>query len=263
MDKKLKILKEYIHSLGSVAVAFSGGVDSTFLLKVAHGVLGNNAVAVTVRSCLVPEREIAEAEALCKTEGIKQLIVRYDPLAVPGFADNPPERCYLCKSRIFEEIKKVVAPLCIENIAEGSNVDDEGDYRPGMRAVAEHGILSPLRYAGLTKTEIRALSARVGLATAYKPSLACLASRIAYGDTITEEKLRMTEAAEEYLHSLGFGQLRVRLHGSLARIELMPEEINRMAEHRDEVYSKLKSLGFDHVSLDLGGYRTGNMNIGV
>ncbi|MBQ3427005.1 MAG: ATP-dependent sacrificial sulfur transferase LarE [Clostridia bacterium] len=260
MDKKLEILREYIHSLGSVAVAFSGGVDSTLLLKVAQMAIGNSAVAVTVSSCLVPECEVAETEEFCATEGIRQIIVRYDPLAVPGFAENLPERCYLCKSRIFDEIKKSVAPLAINNIAEGSNVDDEGDYRPGMRAVAEQGILSPLRYAGLNKAEIRALSARLGLATANKPSLACLASRIAYGDVITEEKLRMTDAAETYLHRLGFGQLRVRLHGSIARIELMPEEISKMFEVRNEVYIKLKSLGFKYVSLDLGGYKTGSMN---
>ena len=260
MNAKYNALKEYIKSLGSVAVAFSGGVDSTFLLKTAHDVLGDNCVALTARSVLFPERELAEAEEFCAAERIKQIVVDLDALKIDGLAQNPENRCYLCKTEIFKKMRETADKLGIENIAEGSNLDDDGDYRPGHIAVAEQNIKSPLRHARLNKGEIRALSRELGLKTWDKPSYACLASRFVYGETITVEKLGMVDAAEQFLRDLGFAQLRVRIHGKMARIEVMPEDFAKIISVSEEVHNALKALGFTYVSLDLGGYRTGSMN---
>ena len=260
MDKKYEILKEYLKGLGSVAVAFSGGVDSTFLLKAAHDVLGDNAAAVTVCSCLFPERELSEAKAFCESEGIRHVLVKFDELSIKGFSQNPVNRCYLCKTELFTKMRKAAGGLGIKNIAEGSNVDDDGDYRPGLIAVKEQNIKSPLRYAGLNKSEIRSLSKRLGLSVWNKPSFACLASRFVYGEPITEEKLNMVGKAEQFLLDLNFTQVRVRIHGLAARIEIKPEEFTKMIEAAQQVCEYFKGLGFTYVSLDLGGYRTGSMN---
>lgn len=259
--KKAK-LEEDLRALGRVAVAFSSGVDSTFLLKVAHDVLGDGALAVTARSRAFPERETEEAAAFCAAEGIRQLVVGTDPLSVPGFKENPPERCYICKKYIFSEMLRAAGELGFSRVAEGSNMDDLGDYRPGLAAIAELGVLSPLREAGLTKAEIRALSRELGLPTWDKPSYACLATRFVYGETIDAEKLRMVELAERRLTDLGFRQVRVRVHGDVARIEVLPEDIQRLAapETAAEVDAYLRSLGFGYAALDLGGYVTGSMN---
>ena len=263
LHEKRKRLVSYLESLGSVAVAFSSGVDSTFLLKTAHDTLGEDACAVTVRSALFPERESREAKAFCKKEGIRQYFLDIDELSIPGFRMNPPDRCYICKKEIFSAVIKKAKEQGFRFTAEGSNLDDNGDYRPGLRAVRELGIKSPLREALLTKADIRALSREAGLPTWNKPSFACLASRFAYGEEITGEKLRMTELAEERLSSLGFTQFRVRLHGSMARIELLKEELPRLFEKRgtaEELDRYLRSLGFTFVTVDLAGYRTGSMN---
>lgn len=260
MNTKYEKLKEYLKELKSVAVAFSGGVDSTFLLKVAHDVLGDNAIAVTARSCSFPERELNEAKAFCKKEGINHIIVESEELNIDGFSQNPKNRCYLCKTELFTKMRQTVEKLGIENIAEGSNTDDNGDYRPGLIAVQEQGIKSPLRYAELSKNEIRELSKKLGLNTWDKQSFACLSSRFVYGETITEEKLKMVDKAEQLLLDLGFTQVRVRIHDTMARIEIKKAEFPKILEVSDKVYAYLKSLGFTYVSLDLGGYRTGSMN---
>ena len=261
-DEKLSRLKEYLRELGSVAVAFSSGVDSTFLLKVAHEVLGENAAAITAKSCVFPDRESAEADAFCKEENIVQYIYEADELAIEGFSDNPPNRCYLCKRELFKGIEKIAQEHGFQYVIEGSNMDDLGDYRPGLQAIAELGIRSPLREAGLYKQEIRDLSKRYGLMTWDKPSYACLASRFVYGEAITAEKLHMVERAEQLLVDKGFRQMRVRTHGTLARIEVPVADFDRIMREdlRTEITGKFQEYGFSYVTVDLQGYRTGSMN---
>ncbi len=262
LHEKQKKLKEYLSELGSVAVAFSSGVDSTFLLRTAHEVLGDKVIAITVRSCSFPGRELKEAEEFCKSEGIRHIIIESEELAIEGFRQNPKNRCYLCKKELFTKMKETAEKNGIQYVAEGSNLDDDGDYRPGLQAVAELLIKSPLRYAGLTKDDIRTLSKEMGLDTWNKPSFACLASRFVYGETITEEKLGMVDKAEQLLLDLGFHQVRVRIHGDIARIEVLPEEFGKLTEDgvRNEVNMKFRSFGFGYVTMDLEGYRTGSMN---
>ncbi len=259
--KKAK-LEENLKSLGSVAVAFSYGVDSTFLLKTAHGLLGENAVAVTACSCLFPASELSAAAAYCEREGIRFVAVGPEELPIDSFRSNPPDRCYLCKRLMLEKIIGRARALGLACVVEGSNADDVFDHRPGMAAVAELGVKSPLREAGLTKAEIRLLSKEMGLPTWEKPSLACLASRIAFGEPITTEKLAMIEKAERYLREAGFRTVRVRLHGDLARIETDPSEFDRLLQPGAAAAARayLSALGFRYVTLDLGGYKTGSMN---
>lgn len=284
LQEKKELLKEILRGYDKVAIAYSSGVDSTFLLKVAHDTLGDNAIAITVKSHLVPTAEMDEAEAFCKRENIHHQFILHDEMSVPGFAENPPNRCYICKRKIFSSIKAVAQEaFCnVQNeprqniiICEGSNKDDEGDYRPGMKAIAELSVKSPLREAGLTKSEIRELSRELNLPTANKPSFACLASRIPYGQIITRQKLQLVETAEKFLQDLGFVQYRVRCRelstqtGSTqsspttaltASIELLPEQFDLFKSSERHIIQTLKNLGFAEVRLDEKGYRTGSLN---
>ena len=266
--KKYQDLKNYFKTLGSVAVAFSSGVDSTLMLKVAHDVLGDKAVAVTARSHSFPAREKTEAEDFCKKEGIKHIFIDSEEMNIPGFKENPKNRCYLCKHELFEEIIEVAKQHKLAFVCEGSNLDDNGDYRPGLKAIAELGVKSPLRECNLWKSEIRAISKELGLPTWKKQSFACLASRFVYGELITVEKLDMVDKAEQLLLDLGFVQERVRIHsfgngetsGTIARIEINPEDFSKLLEHQEKIVNEFKKIGFNYISMDLQGYRTGSMN---
>lgn len=260
LHEKKRHLDDILRSLGSAAVAFSAGVDSTFLLKTAHDALGDRVLAVTVQSLSFPGREADEAAAFCQKEGIEQVVASFDQVAVAGFRDNPPDRCYLCKRALFGRIREVAADRGLAAVAEGSNLDDDGDYRPGRRAIAELGIKSPLREAGLTKSDIRALSREMGLPTWSKPSFACLATRFVYGQPIRPEALMMVDRAEQYLLDRGFSQVRVRVHGDLARIEVEPDQFSRLLAAAPELERYYRDLGFRYVTMDLSGYQTGSMN---
>jgi uncharacterized protein len=262
-DRLFEILK----GAGSLAIAFSGGVDSTYLLWAAREALGEKIIAVTARSKSFPERELLEAVDFCATHSIRHFITDSEELEIEGFSKNPLNRCYLCKNELFTRVREIAAREGMAFVAEGSNADDSGDYRPGMIAVAEQGVLSPLREAGLTKDEIRALSKEAGLPTWDKQSFACLSSRFVYGETISPEKLDMVDQAEQLLLNLGFTQVRVRIHGEenyIARIELTPAEFVTIIapDVRETIEKELKALGFQYVTLDLTGYRTGSMNEG-
>lgn len=262
LDQKWNLLQQKLKSMERAAVAFSGGVDSTFLLYAAHQALGDQVLALTVQCDWVPVRETAESEDFCKTYGIRQEVCQIEPEEVEGFCDNPPERCYLCKKVLFSRMKEIAERKGISCVLDGSNVDDLSDYRPGMRALREMGIISILQEAGLTKEEIRVLSREHELPTWKKPSFACLASRFVYGERITKDRLEMVDRAEQKLLDLGFHQFRVRIHGSLARIELLYEEMERLLDSglRREIAEYLKQMGFAYVTLDLQGFRSGSMN---
>jgi uncharacterized protein len=243
---KLEKLKNMLKEMERVVVAFSGGVDSSFLLKVAHEVLGENVLAVTARSSTYPEREFNEALKFAADYGIPHRVIISEELEVEGFSENPLNRCYLCKQELFNKIKQIAIDEGYKFIAEGSNKDDLGDYRPGLQAISELGIVSPLRSSELSKNDIRLLSKELGLKTWNKPSFACLSSRFPYGERITPEKLQMVDKAEQFLIDLGFRQIRVRHHGSVARIEVEERDLERFLDKkiRSVVYTRLKELGY-------------------
>ncbi len=261
LQGKYEKLKQLLKSYGKVAVAFSSGVDSTFLLHSSVETLGKNAFAVTAAAPIFPAREAEEAAALCKDFGVEQFGCAVDVLAIEGFTDNPPNRCYLCKRVLFSNILDI-AQKHDAVVVDGTNLDDEGDYRPGMQALAEMDVQSPLRECGFTKADIREISRELGLSTWDKPSCACLASRFVYGDQIDEEHLEMVDRAEQALMDEGFAQVRVRVHDDVARIEVLAQDVARLVsdERRERIAETLREVGFAYVSVDLIGYRTGSMN---
>lgn len=260
--KKYDALKDYFQTLESVAIAYSGGVDSTLLLKVANDCLGTQALAITARATMIPAREIREAQEFSASCGARHLIMDVDALSIDGFAENPPERCYLCKTALFSKILETAASEGFPYVAEGTNTSDLGDYRPGLQALKELEVKSPYLEVGMSKDDVRALSKELGLPTWNKPSYACLASRIPYNCAITEEGLRAVEAAEDALIDAGFDQVRCRAHGNLARIEVAPtrrkELMNKLAT--SGLSQKIHDAGFKYVTIDADGYRTGSFN---
>ena len=243
-------------------VAFSGGVDSTFLLKMGQDVLGEKVVAATAQSPTYPKSEYEQARNLAKKLGVKHIIFSTDELNNPDFAVNPPQRCYYCKRELFTKLRELTRKEGLAYVVDGSNLDDRNDFRPGRQAKAEMAIRSPLEEARLTKSEIRQVSRQMELPTWDKPARACLASRFPYGEKITTQKTRVIERAEAYLMGLGLKQIRVRYHGPVARIEVGPEDMSIFndAKFRKKVTRQIKELGFTYVTLDLEGYRTGSMN---
>lgn len=261
-EEKLMKLRRIVVDLKSVVVAYSGGVDSTLVAKVCHEVLGGNSMAVTARSETYPDSELEEAKRLAKEIGIMHSVIDTSELAIEGFADNPPNRCYFCKTELFAKLREVAKQHGFLNVVDGANLDDTNDYRPGLEASKEQGVRSPLKEAGMTKADVREASKVLKLSTWDKPAYACLSSRFPYGQPITEEKISMVSDAEKYLRSLGLRQFRVRHHETIARIEVLPEDINSLLNPavKEELVNKFKHIGFTYVTLDLEGFRSGSMN---
>ena len=262
VEDKLSKLKEIVSKLESVVVAFSGGVDSTLVAKVCYDTLRDNSMAVTARSETYPDFEFKESQKLAREIGIKHLVVDTSELAIEGFANNPPERCYFCKTELFGKLKQIAKEHGFLNVADGANLDDTQEFRPGLKASKELNVRSPLKEAGLKKEDIRKVSKLLNLPNWNKPAYACLSSRFPYGQSITEEKISMVSEAETYLRGLGLIQFRVRHHETIARIEILPEDIHILTNSpvREELTVKFKKIGFTYVTLDLEGYRSGSMN---
>ncbi|TLM97959.1 ATP-dependent sacrificial sulfur transferase LarE [bacterium] len=261
-DEKLTALKHLLKEMESVLIAFSGGVDSTFLLQVAYDTLRDNVLAVTAGSATYPQAEFDEACALAAGLGVKHLCITTDELADERFAQNPPERCYYCKQELFSKLRQIAFKNGLLWVLDGANADDTGDFRPGIKAGRELGVRSPLLEAGLTKQEIRELSRRLGLPTWDKPNMACLSSRFPYGHRITPAKLAQIEQAEAFLKARGFREVRVRHHGHIARIEVPSRDIPvlTVSPFREELLQNMKNLGFAYITVDLAGFRSGSMN---
>lgn len=260
LDEKYRALRDDLRAMGSVLVAYSAGVDSTLLLKVASDVLEDRALGVTGVSESLPEEEKNEAAELAEWMGARHRYVDTEEIHNAEYMQNNPRRCYFCRDELYNRLKTIAREEGAAYICEGSILDDISDFRPGMLAIREHGVRSPLKDAGFTKADVRALSERLGLPTADKPSLACLSSRFPYGDPITIEALEQVGRAEAFIRGLGLRQFRVRHHRNMARIETEPADLPKVVEHHDEIAAFLKEIGYDYVTLDLEGYRTGSMN---
>lgn len=262
MEEKFNRLKDIIKEMGSLLVAYSGGVDSSFLLKAASDILGNRVVAVTAASPTYPLREIESAKELAELLGVKHILITSNELDIPGFSSNPTNRCYFCKNELFQKLKEKASELGLNHVADGSNYDDTKDFRPGRDAARELGIRSPLIEAELTKAEIRALAKGLNLPNWDKPSFACLSSRFPYGTEITAMRLRQIENCENIIREMGFRQFRVRYHNEIARIEVDRNELKRFYNDKimDYIIEGFKANGFVYITLDLEGYRTGSMN---
>ena len=260
LEEKHQRLKDVLRDCGSVLIAFSGGADSALLLAVAAKELTNRVLAVTAVSPTSTKVEIQEAQEFTKLLAVKHLIIDSTEMQLEEFIENTPQKCYHCKFLRFSELKRIAVKEGIPWVLDGSNTDDLGDFRPGMKAVQELSIRSPLQEAGFTKAEVRELSRRLALPTWNKPSSPCLATRIPYGQAITEEKLRRVEGAENYLKNMGFLPLRVRHYPKEARLEIAKEQFNHLINNIEEVSLRLKELGFSTVTLDLAGFRSGSMN---
>ena len=262
MNKKLQRLKGILSKMEGVLVAYSGGVDSTLVLRVAKDVLGDRVLAVTAKSLVYPSREIEGAKSLARDSKVRHQIIETQELANPKFANNPPDRCYWCKRELFAKLMSIARRNNLQYVLDGTNFDDLDDFRPGMKAVEEFGVRSPLKEAKFRKEDIRFLSRCLGLPTWDKPSFACLASRFPYGMRITKESLSRVDKAEAFLRGFGITQVRVRNHNQIARIEVLKNEIPKLFRKgmREKVVRKFEELGYAYVTVDLQGYRTGSMN---
>ncbi|TET15320.1 MAG: ATP-dependent sacrificial sulfur transferase LarE [Actinobacteria bacterium] len=260
--KKINKLKKILKDMGSLIIAFSGGVDSSFLLKVAENVLGKNVTAVTAKSLTYPRRELKDAKRIARSLNCRQIIIDSNELKIKEFRNNPKNRCYFCKKELFLKLISIKDKYKFNFVADGTNYDDLNTFRPGLKALKELGIRSPLAEAGLSKEEIRKYSKMLNLSTWDKPAFSCLSSRFPYGEEITESKLKKIGKAESFLHSLGFRQVRVRYHYPIARIEIEKEEIPKILQSniREKMIKQLKKIGFEYITLDLEGYRSGSMD---
>lgn len=259
-DHKFERLKEKISGMESAVIAYSGGIDSTFLLKVAYDCLGKKAIGVTAVSASVPQKEIEEAKAIAQEIGVRHVLLKSHETEDPRYLENTDHRCYFCKAGAYDEIFLFAGKEKIRHVLDGANADDMDDYRPGRKAAGERGVCSPLLETGITKKEIRRLAKQLGLSNWDKPAAACLSSRVPYGSPITDEKLQRIEKAEDFLKELRLRQVRVRHHEKIARIEVDPADFPLIISHREEIIGKFREIGFLYVTLDLAGFRSGSMN---